>query len=61
MSESDPSVFKKRTVCIVSGGLGKITVSYKGKTYYVCCSGCRDAFSDQPEKYVKEWEAKQKK
>lgn len=42
--------------CVVSGGLGTMTVSYKGKTWYVCCSGCRDAFRDDPEKYIKEFE-----
>ncbi len=50
--------------CVVSGGLGKIAVTYKGQTYYVCCSGCRDAFKDDPEKYIKEFEerkAKEKK
>ena len=47
--------------CIVSGGRGTIAVSHNGKTYYVCCSGCRDEFKDTPEKYVKEWEAKRKK
>jgi YHS domain-containing protein len=47
--------------CIVSGGRGTIAVMYKGKTYYVCCSGCRDEFKDNPEKYIKEFEAKQKK
>ena len=26
---------------------------YKGKTYYVCCSGCRDAFNENPEKFLK--------
>lgn len=46
--------------CVVSGGAGTIRVSHGGKTYYVCCSGCRDAFKDEPEKYVKEHEAKQK-
>ena len=35
--------------CIVTGGKGTIAVSYKGKTYYVCCTGCRDAFNDDPE------------
>jgi hypothetical protein len=43
----------KKPECIVSGGLGTIAVSYGGKTYYVCCSGCRDAFNENPEKYVK--------
>jgi hypothetical protein len=46
--------------CVVSGGLGTMQVSYKGKTYYVCCTGCRDAFKDDPEKYIAEFEAKQK-
>lgn len=36
-------------VCIVSGGKGTMQVSYKGKTYWVCCTGCRDAFNDDPE------------
>lgn len=35
--------------CIVTGGLGTIEVSYEGKTYYVCCSGCKQAFEDDPE------------
>jgi hypothetical protein len=47
--------------CVVSGGLGTIRVSYKGQTYYVCCSGCRDAFNDEPEKYIKEYEERKKK
>ena len=46
--------------CIVSGGLGTMRVSYMGKEYYVCCSGCRDAFKDDPEKYVKDAEKKAK-
>jgi hypothetical protein len=47
--------------CIVSGGLGTIPVTYQGKTYYVCCTGCRDAFREEPEKYIKEYEARKKK
>jgi hypothetical protein len=44
--------------CVVSGGLGTMPVSYKGETYYVCCSGCRDAFNENPEKYIAEFKAK---
>jgi len=44
---------EKKNLCIVTGGLGTSTVSYKGQTFYVCCSGCRDAFNDNPEKYIK--------
>ena len=47
--------------CIVSGGAGTSTVTYQGKTYYVCCSGCRDAFLEEPDKYIKEYEAKRNK
>jgi YHS domain-containing protein len=50
-----------RPECIVSGGRGTIAVSYQGKTYYVCCSGCRDEFNDSPAKYVAEFEAKKAK
>src|SRR5262249_17977294 len=41
----------KKIECIVSGGLGTIPVSFKGETFYVCCSGCKDAFNENPEKY----------
>jgi hypothetical protein len=47
--------------CIVSGGLGTIEVRYKGKTYYVCCSGCKAEFDEHPEKYIKEYEQKKAK
>ena len=30
-----------------------MTVSYQGKSFPVCCTGCRDEFNDNPEKYVK--------
>jgi ribosomal protein L24E len=48
--------------CVVSGGLGTMTVSYNGETFYVCCSGCADAFKENPKKYVDEYKkAKGKK
>ncbi len=43
----------KKPECIVSGGSANIAVSYNGKTYYVCCSGCRDEFNADPAKYTK--------
>lgn len=49
----------KKNECPVTGGLGTIAVTYKGETYWVCCTGCRDAFNEEPEKYVKA--AKEKK
>ena len=35
--------------CVVTGGVGSIVVEYQGKKYYVCCTGCRDLFNDDPE------------
>jgi hypothetical protein len=52
---------EKKVECVVSGGLGKIPVSFKGTTYYVCCSGCKDAFLENPEKYIKEFEERKSK
>jgi hypothetical protein len=52
---------EKKNECIVTGGLGTIAVSYKGQTYHVCCSGCRDAFNDDPEKFIKAFEEAKKK
>lgn len=41
-------------VCIVTEGRGTMQVSYKGKTYYVCCSGCKDLFNENPEAILAE-------
>jgi Archaeal TRASH domain len=61
--EGEPfaAVGRAERECIVSGGLGTIPVTHEGKTYYVCCSGCRDEFKSDPAKYVREFEAKRKK
>ena len=42
--------------CIVSGGRGTIEVTFGGKTYYVCCSGCKDFFDDDPEQALAEYQ-----
>lgn len=47
--------------CVVSGGLGNGTVSYMGRTYWICCSGCRDAFAENAKFFVDAFEAKKKK
>lgn len=46
--------------CIISQGLGTISVSFKGRSFWVCCTGCQAAFNDDPEKWIAKWEAKQK-
>jgi len=51
----------KERECVVTGGRGTMEVSYKGKTYYVCCTGCRDAFNENPEKILKEYAERKKK
>jgi hypothetical protein len=40
--------------CIVTGGLGTIEVMHNGKTYFVCCTGCRDYFNENAEKVLAE-------
>ncbi len=40
--------------CVVTGGLGTIAVEHKGTKYYVCCTGCRDYFLDDPERVLAE-------
>ncbi len=47
-------------LCIVTEGRGTIEVSYKGKTYWVCCTGCRDTFKDDPESVLAEAAAREK-
>jgi hypothetical protein len=46
------SSFAKRAAsgpeCVVTGGLGTIEVEYEGKSYFVCCSGCKDLFEEDP-------------
>ena len=52
---------EKKNECVVSGGVGTMAISYKGETYYVCCSGCADEFRANLEKYVAEFKAKKNK
>lgn len=46
--------------CIVTGGRGTIKVSYQGREYSVCCSGCKDLFEADPEAVIAEAKAKVK-
>ena len=39
--------------CLVTGGAATLTVAHQGRTYPICCSGCRDEFLENPDKYVK--------
>lgn len=47
--------------CIISGGLGTSTVTHAGKTYSVCCSGCKSAFEEDPERWIARAEKQKKK
>lgn len=42
-------------LCIVTGGKGTIRVSYQGQDYYVCCTGCQQAFEDDPAGIIAEY------
>lgn len=47
--------------CVISQGLGTIAVSYKGRTYWVCCTGCKAAFEEDPERWIARFERLKKK
>ena len=51
----------QEVVCIVSGGKGTMPVTFEGKTYYVCCTGCRDYFNENAAEIVAEYRMKQLK
>ncbi|MFM7038590.1 MAG: hypothetical protein ACKO2L_12805 [Planctomycetaceae bacterium] len=38
--------------CIISEGLGTTEIVFKGRSYWVCCSGCKAAFEEDPEKWI---------
>jgi hypothetical protein len=44
--------------CIISEGLGTMALTYKGKTYWVCCTGCKAAFEEDPESWIRDAEKK---
>jgi hypothetical protein len=57
-AKSDAGVGNRE--CIISGGLGVMQVSYNGKSYWVCCSGCKAAFEEDPASWIADYERKHK-
>jgi YHS domain-containing protein len=47
-------------LCVVTEGRGTIRVQYQGKEYWVCCSGCKDLFDDDPAAVIAEAEQRKK-
>jgi hypothetical protein len=39
--------------CIVTGGAATLSVFCQGQSFPICCTGCRDEFLENPEKYLK--------
>lgn len=52
--------FAEKT-CIISEGLGTTELTYKGRSYWVCCSGCKAAFEDDPEAWIARAATREKK
>jgi hypothetical protein len=42
-----------RPKCVVTGGAATMTLDYNGQSFPICCTGCRDEFNENPEKYIK--------
>ena len=55
---NDPN---QATECVVTGGAGTIAVTYQGQTYYVCCTGCLEAFREDPDGIMKAYFERKKK
>lgn len=47
-------------LCIVTDGRGTMEVKHQGKTYWVCCSGCKDLFDEDPAGVIAEAEERRK-
>jgi YHS domain-containing protein len=47
-------------LCIVTDGRGTIEVKHQGMSYWVCCSGCKELFQDDPAGVIAEAEARRK-
>ena len=56
----DAKKAEPQTKCPVMGGdvNKKLYVDADGKRIYVCCPGCIDSVKKNPQKYIKEMEAK---
>jgi hypothetical protein len=66
LSEADRALAEKQKVCPVSGELlgsmGKpVKVTVKGRTVFLCCSGCEAAINKDPDKYLAKLNAAGKK
>ncbi|MFZ2655306.1 MAG: hypothetical protein WAX69_10310 [Victivallales bacterium] len=59
-AKPDPQEKKAQTECPIMGGkINKsLFVDAQGKRIYVCCGGCIGKVKADPEKYIKEMEAK---
>ncbi|MEX2027400.1 MAG: hypothetical protein WEH44_08865 [Pirellulaceae bacterium] len=44
--------------CVVTGGFGSIEVTHMGQKYYVCCTGCRDYFNENPDEVLAEYKTR---
>src|SRR5262249_15164518 len=47
------SATAERPKCIVTGGAASMTMTYDGRSFPICCTGCRDEFNENPQKYLK--------
>jgi YHS domain-containing protein len=57
LSPEDRELARKQKVCPVSGeplgGMGKpYKVTVKGRTVFLCCSGCEEEIKADPDKYL---------
>jgi hypothetical protein len=53
-TEEEVSAEIQQTACpVMAGAINKdIFTEYKGKKVYFCCTGCKEKFEKEPEKYL---------
>ena len=46
-------VIEQKTCPVMAGAINKeLYTEYKGKKVYFCCSGCKEMFEKEPDKYI---------
>ncbi len=63
LSEADRKLAETQKFCPVSGnrigtaGMTPYKMTFQGRTFFLCCDGCKDEVENHPDKYLKKIDA----
>jgi YHS domain-containing protein len=63
LNEADRKLAETQKFCPVSGnrigtsGMTPCKITVKGRTFFLCCDGCKDEVENHPDKYLKKLDA----